>query len=543
MRFQHLYDLKNNRRNKVIYFDGTQRIERTFAELYGDVDIMVGNLKSLEFKSESKRLGILGPISYEWMVLDLACILGGFQSVAMPETYPIDRLNGIVDDLGPEYVLMDGSLQSTFSGINAPILSFRKPIAEAKSIHGLGASTGNIEGDAVQKLWSFAFTSGTSGNIKPIRLEFKEKKAKTSEKKFPLSVSSVTTYIKYKQSYLSQKNNKLIVFMPFSHAQQRTYVHMALRGKADILISDPMHCLSHLASEQPNIMVSAPMIYETLASLIEDEIVDFTQIQRNFYGLFLRLGVNKLSNRNPIKWLFNKTILKTICDLYGRRADYFVTGNAPITKKSLQVFYNVGVKIYESYGQSEVGAISMSDPFNFRLGSVGKPIVDLKIAEDGEILVKFDEDLHEREILNVNEEGYVRTGDLGSLDEDGFLYVQGRKDDLIVMGNGKKVLPFQVEEQFFKIPGIENAVVLLKEDNKLGVILGLRSTVNLSVEEVRRSVEAVNQQCAAYEKVHCFYLLNEPFTVENGYLTGSLKYKRKVIEREFGTRDFIPLVA
>jgi long-chain acyl-CoA synthetase len=537
--FQHLFEMERNGRSKIVYFRNGRRWVRSYSECFADIDACAGRLKQLPFRGPTRRIGLLAPISYEWLVADLACLLGGFQSVALPEGGSVETLQEMVRQIRPEYILVDESTAELGSKLEAPILSMRGSAPGVTRLEEMNAATsGNLRPGEAQECWSISFTSGTTGKITPLELRLPSASQISRGKRPPLTITSM---VRSNIRKLPGVRNKYLVFMPFSHAQQRAYVRVALGAHADIVLSDAMHCLQHIRSERPNILVSAPLIYEIMAGWIEEELRSLQGFFSAAFRLYSMLGLNQCSRFNPLRAMFDWTVLRRVRAIYGGRADYFVTGNAPIKQHALRTFYKVGVKIFESYGQSEVGAISISSSRKFKLGSVGVPLVNLKISEDSEILVQFKPEKHDSRIVNLTEDGYVQTGDLGYLDPEGFLFVTGRKDDLIVCGNGKKVMPNDVERHFLREKGVLEAVLLQTSEERLGVILVIDPSAIADDEHVAALIGSVNARLAMHERVECFLISKERLGVDSRFFSGMLKLKRKAIAEEYRNRSFISL--
>src|SRR5690606_15955959 len=193
----------------------------------------------------------------------------------------------------------------------------------------------------------------------------------------------------------------------------------------------------------------------------------------------------------------------------------------------------VGVRLYEAYSQSELSTIIMNSPRYYRLGSVGKPRKNLavKIGGSDEILIKYNEDYDtiNKEVLNIRE-GYIHTGDTGYLDKQGYLYITGRLDDVIVLERGKKVYPDTIQNKLSALLG--NARVLVYSSN-MESIACLIFSKGLKNTEVESHISDLNKSLASYEHIKNFRIIDEEPSVENGLLTATLKLKRKTIIEKY----------
>ncbi|WP_320775623.1 AMP-binding protein [Streptomyces sp. CRN 30] len=530
--FAALQALADNDVNEVVHRDGG-RVRTPWSELARDIDRAVARLASLRPAAGEFAVGLIGPTSYAWMVLDLACLKAGFRSVAVPEFLTAAEIADLFREAGAHVVLADHALADRLTEVHAPVWFFRtRGAAPRYDFDLLEGTEWTCTAEGMLDHYSTGYSSGTSGKAKRVDLTFPPEQPAPPLKR---AAALAVRYYRYRTSFWSRKDNRLFLFMPFSHPQQRAFVRLALMRKIDIVLSEPLRCVQDLTVEKPNIMVSVPMIYEALAARIEHKLQQLDDRRKAVHRLYLRLGVNRLGNRNPVKRLFDRYLFPQVRKVYGGRADYFVTGSAPIDPRTLTTFHRVGVKIYEGYGQSELPRIiSMSSEKDFRIGSVGRPRVPVRIGADGEILVRIDRgELADPSVVTFDEDGWIRTGDLGHLDADGFLFLDGRKDDVIVLDNGKKVFPAGVETVFHDLK-TENSLCVTSFDGKRITAVAYWPAERGGRDALRGYLAALNTELADHEKVTWFVHTEEPFTVENGLLTGTGKLRRRRIRTAYG---------
>lgn len=533
--FQALKALPEEQHRTITYFQGKQRVEKTFQELAADIAAWNGKLKNILGKAAQPRVVILGPISYEWMLLDLACIQGGIFSIAPPEHLATPTLMELLTEAEPTLICVDFFLRDKVASSPWPVFHFNAPADDPQALNQVEATAIPLgEENPLLVDYSLAYSSGTSSTPKAIPLKFRKRRPSPFET--ARGLKKLLMIWQYKRSFWSRSDNKILLFMPFSHLQQRNFVLMALQQKINIVLSSPARSVEHLITEKPNIMVSVPVIYEALAQRIEHKLKGFSASQQFFFRLFLQLRINMLPRRNWIKKRFSNYLFSRIAPLYGGKADYFVTGSAPISTATLETFMKVGVRILEAYGQSESQVISMNSHRHFRIGSVGKPLGKVKIGADAEILVKYEPDFHEGPPLDVDEEGYIHTGDLGYLDKDGFLFLMGRKDDTIVLQNGKKVFPSQLEKQIQNHIGPRHVFVFSPDQKSLQAVVVAGGQTDL-----KSQLKAYNQQAADFERINAVHITGDPFSTENGLLTANLKLRRQACLETFAKASFTPL--
>lgn len=530
--FAALEKLAGNDYDEVVHHDGG-RVRTTWSELARDIDGAVARLAALRPEDGVFTVGLIGPTSYRWMVLDLACLKAGFRSVAVPEFLPAGEIGVLFREAEVDVVLADRVVADRVADVNAPVWFFGSGAAgrAGDDFDDVAGVDWSCTAERMLDHYSIGYSSGTSGKAKRIDLRFLPEQRSRGWKHLP---ELAVQYYRYRTSFWSRKDNRLIIFMPFSHIQQRTFVQLALLRGISMVLSEPMRCVQDLVVEKPNIMVSVPAVYEALAARIEGKLRQLSPRQQAMHRLYLRLGINRLRNRNPVKRLLDGYLFDKVRRVYGGRADYFVTGSAPIDPRTLTTFHRVGVRIYEGYGQSELPRIiSINTEKDFRIGSVGKPRVPVRIGEDGEIRVRIDPgELADPPIVTFDADGWIRTGDLGHLDADGFLYLNGRKDDVIVLDNGKKVFPAGVENAFHEL-GAEGSLCITSFDGKRIVAIAHWPAERGDDAALRSYLAAGNRRLAEHEKVTLFVRSEVPFTVANGMVTGTRKLRRHRITTAF----------
>jgi long-chain acyl-CoA synthetase len=262
----------------------------------------------------------------------------------------------------------------------------------------------------------------------------------------------------------------------------------------------------------------------------------------------------------------DKLVFSKIRSVLGSRFRFAFSGAAPLSRDLAEFFLGAGVMIYEGYGLTETSpVIAVNGPGRWRLGTVGRPIpdVEVRIADDGEILsrgphiMKGYYNKPEATAEAIDGEGWFHTGDIGHLDEDGYLVITDRKKDLIVLTGGKKAAPQPIENELKKSPFIELPIVLGDRHKFLAAVIvpnfdRLREHVasaNWDVDWdrldadprvralIQREIDAYNVDKAHHEQIRAFAILSADLTIEDGSITPTLKVKRRVLESRY--RDLI----
>ncbi|AUX48621.1 long-chain fatty acid--CoA ligase [Sorangium cellulosum] len=406
-------------------------------------------------------------------------------------------------------------------------------------------------------LATLIYTSGTVGPPKGVMLSHENLTwtADVSARIIPLSAWDV---------HLS--------YLPLSHiAEQMFTIHLPAAAGAAVYFAESIEAVAgNLREVQPTIFFGVPRIWEKLKAGVEAKLSEAKGVGRFTLDQARRVGLqcSELRARGerpgPLlalqHRLFDKLVYSKVKAAVGfARAHAMSCGAAPIAKEVLEFFASLDLLITEVYGQSEVtGPTSYNVQGRTKLGSVGPvvPGVDVRIADDGELLVKGpnvflgyykDPEATEQALAD----GWLRSGDLGRLDEEGFLHITGRKKELLITAGGKNVSPTNIEEALKRHDLIAEAVVLGDGRRFLSALIvldpdaverfaasrGLGGDVPREAPEIReavqRAVDEVNSRLAQVETIKKFSILPRGLTLEDGELTPTLKIKRRNVSQNF----------
>lgn len=378
-----------------------------------------------------------------------------------------------------------------------------------------------------------------------------------------------------KQLSFVNDNDKMLFFLPLAHVGERIGGHYnrIMYGVQAAFVEDLTQVIEAIKEIQPTFFGSVPRIFEKIHTKIHSQLENASFLRRKIFRWAVDIGkkaAQKQDLNQPLSFWLNvlykiadTVVLHRIRNLFGGKVRYCVTSAAPISTEILLFFRAAGIVILEGYGQTETSCFAtLNSPENLRFGSVGKPLPDvkIKIAEDGEVLIKgdvvfkgyFGDDEKTKE--SFDEEGWLRTGDLGSLDKDGYLFITGRKKDIIITSGGKNVTPSNIENLLLEHPLIEQALVHGDRRNYLTALLALapdsaqdwakRKNIGgtqmealnqhpLLLNEIQAHVDEVNNKVARYESIKKFTLLPRLLDIENGELTPTLKIKRNIVEQHY----------
>ncbi|HEY2601491.1 MAG TPA: long-chain fatty acid--CoA ligase [Thermoleophilaceae bacterium] len=357
----------------------------------------------------------------------------------------------------------------------------------------------------------------------------------------------------------------IYLFLPLAHAFALLiqFISFDIGSAIAYWEKDPQKIIPNLMEVRPTYFPSVPRIFEKIYTLA-NSVGDPDEIKRYVDAGF---KVRQLEERGePIPADLQATfdqgeekLFQNVRNIFGGRIRQAVTGAAPISKEILEFFYACGVPVMEGYGMTETSTVASSNrPDAFRFGSVGKPLqgVEAKIADDGELLLRganifqgyFKNEDATREALA---DGWLHTGDLGSIDEDGFIYITGRKKDIIITAGGKNITPANLENGLKQNRWISQAVVIGDRRPYLVALItldpeevpafaeqhGLQPDDVPGSDEMRAEVQAavdgVNAAVGRVEQIKKFTILPEDLSQPTGELTPTLKVKRNVVNEKF----------
>jgi long-chain acyl-CoA synthetase len=397
----------------------------------------------------------------------------------------------------------------------------------------------------------FIYTSGTTGPPKGVILTHR-------------NYRNVTT-MSASQGIL-QAGDASYLFLPLAHAFALLiqFISVDLGSTIAYWEKDPTKIVPNLQEVKPSYFPSVPRIFEKIYTMATSSATDKEQLKA---AVDLGLKVRQMQTAGEevpaeLQSAFDQAeeaLYKNVRAIFGGNIRQCVTGAAPIAHEILEFFYACGVPVLEGYGMTETSTVATVNTLDaFRFGSVGKPIPgqEIKIAEDGEVLLKGPNIFkgyykNEKATNETLEDEWLHTGDLGSIDEDGFLFITGRKKDIIITAGGKNITPANLENGLKQNRWISQAVVIGDRRPYLVALITLdpeeapafAEEHGLSVEElpeseamravVQEQVDEVNGKVGPVEQIKKFKILDHDLSQETGELTPTLKVKRNVVNEKF----------
>lgn len=408
-------------------------------------------------------------------------------------------------------------------------------------------------------LGTLIYTSGTTGAPKAVMLSHGN-----------LAWTAVTL----STAFDSVADDRLISYLPLAHvAEQLGAIHNHVTVGYTVYFAQSMESLGeHLKEVHPTIFFGVPRVWEKMHAAIAAKLAGATGVKAMLARWALTVGqrwhASQLAGKSPgvllrtQKALASRLILQKVQVALGLdQARLLISAAAPIAPENLRFFTGLDLLIREVYGQSEdCGPTSISLADSTRIGAVGKPLAgtQVRIADDGEILVRGPHVFQgymgrPDDTAQTLVAGWLHTGDLGRFDGDGYLYVTGRKKDLLITSGGKNISPANIEAELMNLPLVEHAVVCGDGRHFLTALLTLKPDVLAAVltgggvcgvgaddacqhplvlAELQKGIDAINQNQAHVAWIRKFSVLAEPLSIDTGALTATMKIKRKaVLER------------
>ena len=341
-----------------------------------------------------------------------------------------------------------------------------------------------------------------------------------------------------------------IAFLPSAHMAQRVVGELLpIYFGSVVWFSEGLSKLPHeIRSVRPTFFLSPPRLWERIYASIIAEIKKRPSAIQKIFHLGLRLG-NKAAQLKragkPVSAgicvplaLIDKIMFSKIRERLGGRLHAPVSGSAPLSKELAEFYEAVGMPLMEGYGLTEGGVVSVNPPGRVKPGSIGPllPGAEVRIAEDGELMIHgsivFDGYYRDPEATAlVLRDGWLATGDLASCDSDGYYYITGRKKELIVASNGKKIYPARIEGLFKREPLISHVLLIGDKLPFITALITVTGEVAAAAPAVAKAVKEVNQQLPAFEQIRKFKILDRDFSIENGELTPTMKMRKsRIIE-------------
>lgn len=431
------------RRMRFVSLDGGM-ITKSFAEMHADVTQLQSELRSAGLEAED-LVGLLGPNSYEWAIADLALLGMRCVSVAIASEGQIgpDDLRELTERYQLAALLVTRVVPPGVELPPATALLEARPL-RLRPERRAAADRPALPAD----VFTIAFSSGTAGTKKGLMM--------TRE-------GVVNTIRVSARAWQVRADDDLLIVMPFSNFQQRYLMYLAIWAGCAACVVPPERMYFLLAKLEPTIILGPPSFFE----LVGNRVAAASPREKAPFYLALLLNAcapgdvsRRLRARLGRKWT----------RVYGSRARLMFTGSAPVPPRMVKLFQRLGAPLFEVYGSTEVGWITFNLPRAYRVGASGRPVdgIALEIADDSEVIVRAAHPQVAGYVFEGAEsagtvflpDGRIATGDLGRVDPAGFLWLTGRKKNVIITRSGVKINPEELESEIEAACPVTRAVVV-----------------------------------------------------------------------------------
>lgn len=518
-------------------------------------------------------VSIIAHTCWQWTALDVAIMSIGALTVPVYETNSPAQVKMIFNDANVKMAFAEDDFQRDkiesvrdqcpdlgdvcVIGLGAidTIIEYGRAVSDAEFLEREQAVKGS-------DLATIVYTSGSTGTTKGVEL--------THANFVFITYSGVNSM----PDIAMKPNRRLLLFLPLAHVFARYMQFFCFAGNVSLGLSSNLKTiLADFKAFKPTFILAVPRIFEKIYNAASQKagagfkgrvFADATQTAYDWSHAQQSGGSIPLA-LNAKHALYNKLVYSSIMEVFGGHVEYAVSGGAPLDSSIAHFFNGVGLPLLEGYGMTETCAPSSVNPTEgYKIGTIGLPLqgVTMGVDEEGELCIKSpavcagyhnNPDVTKQQIVD----GWLHTGDLGSIDDDGFVSIVGRKKDLIITAGGKNVSPCEMEASIMTSPVVSQCVMIGDRKPFIAAIISLDlAETNLWLEskgaeqvadldeasknpivraEVERAVNKANELASRAESIRKFEIVPDEFTEENGLVTPSMKARRQAVVEHYRT--------
>lgn len=548
--------------------------DKTYSEFGNSVNAFSKGLNALGVEKED-RIAILSENRPEWAISDFGILKAGGINVPMFSTLTPAQVGYILNDSGAKIICVStkSQLDKVFEiGDGVETLEqiilydsseeeLPEGVIEFNEVCELGKEVDELNIDVNEEdIATIIYTSGTTGNPKGVMLTH---------------TNFLSNYNACKSLIDVSDSDVLLSFLPLSHVFERLGGHyVPIFSGAKIAYAESTFTVAqNMQDVSPTVMLSVPRLYETMHDRVLRAVEAGSPLKQKIFHWGVSVGSAVSSaiqqGKKPSALLqlkqsiADKLVFAKLKTATGGRLRFFVSGGAALPQSIAEFFHAAGILILEGYGLTETSpVISMNYPDKWKFGTVGAPVpgIEVNIAEDGEILTRgphvmkgyFNNEEATTEV--INEDGWFHTGDIGVIDEGGFIKITDRKKNIIVLSNGKNVAPQPLESQLVQSPYIDQIMLVGNERKNVAALIvpnfdalktwagenDVEASDILEMLKTREVQQLIQQEIrerlsdfADFEQVRRFVLLEKEFSQEEDEMTPTLKLKRNIIMEKY----------
>ena len=504
----------------------------------------------------------------EWAVADLAVMSIGAIVVPAYTTNTEDDHHYIMDHSGASVAITSGGVLATrialaasratslhtlivmderfspLDGMRQQLLHWHSIIDDAPPLADL---EDRIAAQQPDDVCCFIYTSGTGGRPKGVMLTHRSIQA------------NITAAIELLREGNVIENQRFLSLLPLSHSYEHTAgMHLPFQILAEVWYCESTDQIANnLVEVSPTLMTAVPRLYEVLHDRIMRGVRAKGGMSEKLFMAAVRLGTKRYQGRRllphelVLNMIVDRLVRTKVRSRLGGHLQYFISGGAALNPEIGNFFMALGINILQGYGQTEASPlISANRPKRIKIESVGPPVagIDVRIADDGELLVRGDLLMKgywrdDAATAATIRDGWLYTGDIAAIDDEGYISITGRKKDIIVNSGGENIAPGRVEALLTIEPEIEQVMVDGDKRPWLSAVIvpseelrNIATSPDALYTMVGEAVDRANSRLSQLERVRRFLIADEPFTIDNGQMTATLKVRRHIVRDIYGDR-------
>jgi len=558
---------KYSENEALAYLDDGVYRAMTYAELSLKIKQLASGFAQNKL-TKSDKVAFMVNNSPNWAIIDLACAFLGIIDVPIHTTYGPEYIKYIVEHTSCRWLIIEQGFWEVYKkdlqglsvekfivvDVDETKVEETDHVIAFKRLFVVSQEMPSMASVHEEDVHTIIHTSGTTGMPKGVML---------THKNILSNVQGAKEYINVRP------DDRFLSFLPLSHALERTvgYYIPIMSGSAIYYAQSKLTMKHDIVKAKPSLLVCVPRVFEKIYDAVQDKARAGSKLKQWLFFKALDYGTERRKGKlrgidSVVYYMLDTIVLKKIRAAMGGRLRFAISGGSALSPDIMQFFEDIGILIIEGYGLTETSPIVSENTIEkYKFGTVGLPLkgVEVKIADDREVLVRgdlimrgyYDDKQATREV--IDSDGWFSTGDLGELDEDGFLKITGRRKEMIILSTGKNVAPVPIEQELEINRFIMQAFVYGDNKKHISAFIvpdfsELRRWANekevqyhfpeiLQRDDVRdlyeKQVKSQLNHFPENEQIRDFRFIEQEFTQENDMLTPTLKLKRKNILEKY----------